>query len=99
MAELLPSLGKHRIFYRASAFKEGLVVKAIVTNPFLVELPEIILTPINKGYYYYDYFFDVEGTYLVGFYEDDEQKASQAYLVQLIVAAGAVYKGPNIMGY
>ena len=98
MAELLPNLGKNRIFYRAAAFKDGLIVTANILDPNLEEINNIEFVPIGKGFYYYDYYFNKEGTYLVNFYENGIQMASQAYLVQLIVSSSTVYKGSNVMG-
>lgn len=84
MAEFLPSLGIHRIFYRSAAFTNDLDVAVIILNPNMGETPELVLSALGRGFYYIDYYFGEQGTYLMDFYEGEIQVASQAYLAYRI---------------
>lgn len=82
MAEIyLP--GVNRIFYRATAFKEGLTVTVDLLDPDLNNHIDILLIEIKdvKGLYYFDYNFR-EGPYIAYFYENGEGIWSQAYSIR-----------------
>jgi hypothetical protein len=71
--------GKQRIFYRASALKQGLNVHVEIHNQDLNRSETVILVEsVVKGLYYFDFVFNI-GIYLAYFYENGQAKGIQVY--------------------
>lgn len=79
MAENYP-VGKNRIFYKATAFRENLVVTVDVLDPQFNKYCGIQLVEVDGmgGLYYFDFTFEI-GTYLMVFYECGQKTVSQVY--------------------
>lgn len=81
MAEEYP-VGKNRIFYRATAFKEGLDVKVNLLCPNLDNHKDIDLIEFEEGIYYFDYDFRQEGVWVGVFFENGDKKTSQNFRIR-----------------
>ena len=72
--------GLRRIFYRAAAFNDSVIVTANVLKPDLTNNETFTLTKVVAvdGLYYLDYNFGI-GEYVMVFFEDGVKSGSQAY--------------------
>lgn len=79
---LLP--GKSRILYKASGFTTGLTITVKLRNSDnLIEYPEIYLTEIADGIYYFDYTWPV-GKFIGIFKENGVKKAVEFFTVSTV---------------
>jgi hypothetical protein len=74
-------LGQSRLWYRATGFKEGLIVKADIWSPSLAKHFGLGFTEEADGFYYLDYTFLEKGTYVMLVYEDGIKVTSQNFKI------------------
>ena len=55
--------GKHRVFYKATNFQEGIIVTTYLILPNLSKTDDITLTEVGDGLYCFDYDFVTYGKY------------------------------------
>jgi len=80
MAERYPP-GRHKIYYRSTAFQEGLMVTGELMRPDGVWLDEVTLEDAGKGLYRFEVNFTQSGTWVGLFSEDGVRKLSQNFFV------------------
>jgi hypothetical protein len=81
MAERYPP-GRHRIFYRSTAFQSGINVTVQMLRPDGVWDTEVALDDVGNGLYRLDILFNKEGTWVGLFFEDGSKKVTQNFLVK-----------------
>lgn len=74
-------LGKVRLWYRATGFKTGLLVKADLIKPDLTKEIGLEFTEAGDGMYYTDYNFIHLGSHVVIMYEGGIQRSSQNFII------------------
>jgi len=80
MAERYPP-GRHKIYYRSTAFQEGVTVTALMLSPTGKWAPEVTLDDVGNGLYRFEVDFTQSGTWVGLFAEDGERKLSQNFFV------------------
>jgi len=104
MAELY-SIGVHRIFYRASPNSPSSVVAKILSPDLTLEASYTFSpVPGTSRAFYADINFNEEGVWIATFYEDGEEKTSQAYNTKRLLTLGGYdvtviggSKGPSVI--
>jgi len=62
--------GKIRLFYKASAFRQGIQITARYWNPTLVRSGELVALELADGVYYFDVCLEETGDYMWLFFEN-----------------------------
>lgn len=93
MAERYPP-GRHKIYYRASAFQEGLTVSVKMLNPNDIWSDDMELMDVGNGLYRFEILFDISGTWVGLFSEDGVRKLSQNFFVYREISKGT---GRNLL--
>lgn len=81
MAEHYPP-GLQRLWYRATGFNEGMVVKGDFKGPGGIQHTGLTFTEDSGGLYFLDYDFPVVGSYVVVISENGVKKTSQNFLIE-----------------
>jgi len=81
MAERYPP-GHHQIYYKASAFQEGLSVSVKMLNPDDTWSGETLLVDVGNGLYRFEMHFNQYGTWVGLFSENSVCMLSQNFFVR-----------------
>jgi len=81
MADIIDSVGIHRVIYQATSFGEGVNVTAFVYNPDLEKSNELVFVEIGDGFYYLNYSFISVGVYTMVMLENGVKKKSGTYRI------------------
>ena len=81
MASTLYRTGLNRIFYQTKNFVAGVTVTGYMWTPELKQTPEFGFTELGDGVYYLDHTFEMSGTHLGVFFEDNVKKSTSVFRV------------------
>ena len=81
MATTLYRTGLNRIFYQTTSFSTGKTVTGYLYTPELKKSGEMAFVEIEDGIYYYDHTFEMPGTHLGVFFEDEVKVRTSVFRV------------------